>query len=105
MQHEKTTLDPTSRPYRRGRMGSSLCLVLLEHETMSCYSVFDQKTNKQIRVFHYDILVSDDWKRAKRLAFDMAQGMHKGGYPCTVEQFHMSSIVGKQIFNTNEATV
>jgi hypothetical protein len=71
---------------------------------MSCYSVYDQKTNKQIRVFHYDILVSDDWKRAKRLAFDMAQGMHKGGYPCTVEQFHMCD-VGKQIFNTNEATI
>ena len=77
-------------------------LFCLGDETMSCYSVYDQKTNKQIRVFHYDILVSNDWKRAERLAFDMAHGMHNGGYPCTVEQFHMSSIVGKQVLNTNE---
>ena len=69
---------------------------------MSCYSVYDQKTNKQIRVFAYEITNPSDRQRAERLAFDMAHGMHNGGYPCTVEQFHMSSIVGKQVLNTNE---
>jgi hypothetical protein len=69
---------------------------------MSCYSVFDQKTNKQIRVFHYEITNPVDRQRAKRLAFDMAHGMHKGGYPCTVEQFHILDTVGKQVLNTNE---
>jgi hypothetical protein len=86
-------------------MGSSLCLLFLEYETMSCYSVFDQKTNKQIRVFAYDITNPSDRQRAERLAFDMAHGMHNGGYPCTVELFHMSDIVGKQVLNTNEVNV
>ena len=86
-------------------MGRAVHLLFyLGNEAMSCYSVFDQKTNKQIRVFAYEITSQSDRQRAKRLAFDMAQGMHKGGYPCTVEQFHMCD-VGKQIFNTNEATV
>lgn len=66
---------------------------------MSCYSVFDQKTNKQIRVFFYDILVPGDYKRAENLAFKMAHGMHAGGCPCTVELFHMSD-VGKQVLDT-----
>ena len=83
-------------------MGRAFYLLFLEHETMSCYSVFDQKTNKQIRVFAYEITSQSDRQRAERLAFDMAHGMHNGGYPCTVEQFHMSDIVGKQVLNTNE---
>ena len=66
---------------------------------MNCYSVFDQKTNKQIRVFAYDVLVPGDYKRAESLAFGMAHGMHSGGYPCTVELFHMSD-VGKQVLDT-----
>ena len=66
---------------------------------MNCYSVFDQKTNKQIRVFAYDVLVPSDYKRAESLAFKMAQGMHNGGYPCTVEMFHMCD-VGKQVMDT-----
>ncbi len=69
---------------------------------MSCYSVYDQKTNKQIRVFAYDITSQSDRKRAEKLAFDMAHGLHNGGYPCTVEQFHMSDIVGKQVLDTIE---
>jgi hypothetical protein len=77
----------------------------LEYETMSCYSVFDQKTNKQIRVFAYEITSQSDRQRAKRLAFEMAQGMHEGGHPCNVEQFHMSDIIGKQVLNTNDLTV
>ena len=67
---------------------------------MACYSVFDKKTNKQIRVFAYDILVPGDYKRAELLAFRMAHGMHAGGYPCTVELFHMSARVGKQVLDT-----
>lgn len=84
-------------------MGRPVYLLLcLGDETMSCYSVFDQKTNKQIRVFAYEITNPSDRQRAERLAFDMAHGMHNGGYPCTVEQFHISDIVGKQVLNTNE---
>lgn len=70
---------------------------------MNCYAVFDLKTNKQLRVFAYEILRQGDYKRAEKLAFDMAHGMHNGGYPCTVELFHMCS-VGRQVLNTNEAT-
>jgi hypothetical protein len=32
--YEKTTHNPYSRSYRRGRMGSPLCLLFLEYETM-----------------------------------------------------------------------
>ncbi len=49
-QHEKTTLDPSPRTYRRCRMGSSLYLVLLEYEAMSDYD--DDKD--------YDRLMADD---------------------------------------------
>ena len=38
MQHEKTTLDPSPRPYRRGRMGLTIYLLFLEYEAMKTLS-------------------------------------------------------------------
>jgi len=65
---------------------------------MTCYAVFDAKTNKQIRVFHYSLGL-DDVSRARKLAFEFANKNHANGYPCTVELFHMCD-VGKQVLDT-----
>jgi hypothetical protein len=64
---------------------------------MACYAIY--KDTKQIRVYHYDVLVPGDWLRAERLACDMARLSHAAGHPCTVERFHMSD-VGKQVLST-----
>jgi hypothetical protein len=64
---------------------------------MSSYAVFHN--NRQLRVFFYDPLIPGDWQRAERLAVDFADKNH----PCEVEQFHLSSTVGKTVYRTADA--
>ena len=64
---------------------------------MNYYSVFTG--NKQTRVFHYDVLITGDYLRAKELALDFAKSNHNAGYPSTVENFHMCD-VGRAVFNS-----
>lgn len=69
---------------------------------MNCHAVYLKSNNKQIRVFAYDCLVQGDWRRAQKLAFELAWSNHDNGYHCTVEIFHMCD-VGKQILDTDSS--
>jgi len=68
---------------------------------MACYSVFLKATNKQIRVFHYDLLKHGDYMNAWARAVALANKNHDCGYPCTVEEFSVCDSVGKQIYDTS----
>jgi len=59
---------------------------------MFCYAVFTKHDNKQIRVFSYSPLRDGDYKRAEKLARDLARNNHANGYPCTVERFAACSV-------------
>lgn len=65
---------------------------------MNCYAVFHH--TRQLRVYSYDVLSLCDWTRASDLAFEFAKKMHAGGYPCTVERFHMCD-VGVTVLDTS----
>ena len=68
---------------------------------MAHYAVFEKSTDKQIRVYPYDVLVPGDYLRAERLAFELARKNHKNGYPCIVERFHLVD-VGVLILDTEK---
>lgn len=70
---------------------------------MACFVVYLKATNKQIRVFHFDLFDNNDMKRADNLAVDFAMKQHANGYPCTIEQFTFSSDIGYHVFDTERA--
>lgn len=61
---------------------------------MLCYSVFCN--DKQIRVFTDVIGALIALEKAK----DFAMQSHKAGYPCTIEEFSFSAIIGILVFDT-----
>jgi len=67
---------------------------------MSCFSVYIKTTNRQIRVFHHEYTDKNDRQRAQKLAVEFADKQHGAGYPCVVEQFHISDSVGVEIHDT-----
>jgi hypothetical protein len=67
---------------------------------MNCYAVFLKSTNEQLRVFQYSIIEKADYIRAGKLAFNLAHDMHRAGYPCTIERFHICD-VGVQVEDTD----
>lgn len=66
-----------------------------------CYVVFNKKTNKQLRTFHYLPTIKGDYLRAENLAIDFAKREHVNGYPATVEQCHLLDF-GAIVFDSDD---
>ena len=58
---------------------------------MTCFVVFEVKSNKQIRVFPYSI-AQKDRQRMKDKAIASAKDLHNAGYPCIVEDIGISGV-------------
>lgn len=65
-----------------------------------CYSVVLKDGNKQIAVFNYDTLIKNDYIRALEKAIHLATSTALDGGPCIVELFHLQSISGRLVFDT-----
>ena len=65
---------------------------------MSCFVVFEAKSNKQLRVFPYSI-VQKDRQQMKDKAIDFANDLHNKGYPCIVEDIGIAG-VGSLVYSS-----
>lgn len=64
---------------------------------MACFAVYLKATNKQIRVFHFDLFGEnrkEEHSIAYNLAIDYVFEQHKKGNPCVVEKFTFSADIG-----------
>ena len=69
---------------------------------MTCFVVFEVKSNKQIRVFPYSIAQKDDRQRMKEKAIASAKDLHNAGYPCIVEDIGISG-VGSLVYSSEHS--
>lgn len=64
---------------------------------MACFSVFH--ADKQIKVFPY-MYSGTAAKEVFSVARDFATLQHENGYPCTIEEFSFSDLIGTLVYNT-----
>lgn len=68
---------------------------MINKSIVGCFAVFHN--NRQLRVFH-KASYYDAFEKAKQFAEDN----HKVGYPCTIEEFSFSSVIGALVYDTSK---
>ena len=68
---------------------------------MTCFVVFEAKSNKQLRVFPYSI-AQKDRQQMKDKAINFANDLHNNGYPCIVEDIEIAG-VGSLVYSSEHS--
>ena len=68
---------------------------------MTCFVVFEAKSNKQLRVFPYSI-AQKDRQRMKDKAINFANDLYNKGYPCIVEDIGIAG-VGSLVYSNEHS--